>query len=186
MTEKGLYRDDDFSFALKRDDVPTQNDHTLHIHEEYELYCFLSGDAEFIIEANTYPLAPGSIVLMSPSEFHQLRLRSDAPYERFVIMFSPKLISSFDKNSTLLIPYHDRAIGRKNLYTHQQFNGILPIDLLYLAAEREDDPAVARIKVMSSLFMILSSILTIFRSTDEPSRELLPSERELPAPSYSG
>jgi AraC-like DNA-binding protein len=137
----------------------------------------LSGDAEFIVEGNTYPLTPGSIVLMSPLEFHQLRLKSSAPYERFVIMFSHKLISSFDKNNTLLIPFHDRAVGRNNLYTHQQFSNILPIDLLYLAAEQVDDPAIAKIKVMSSLFMILSRILTTFRNSDESSRELLPSER---------
>ncbi len=177
MRENVLYRDDDFSFVLKRDEMPNQDDHPLHIHKVYELFCFLSGDAEYIIEGNTYALTPGSIVLMSPSEFHQLHLKSNAPYERFVIMFSPKLISSFDKNNTLLLPYHDRAVGRNNLYTHRQFNNILPIDLLYLAAERVDDPAVAKIKVMSSLFMILSSILTIFRNTDEPSQELLPSER---------
>lgn len=60
----------------------------LHIHDWYELYCFLSGDADYRIEGNIYPLETGDLLLIRRSESHCLHLRSNAEYRRIVVHFS--------------------------------------------------------------------------------------------------
>lgn len=177
MSKNIIYKDEDFCFSLKQDLTPGESNFDLHIHDEYELYCFLSGEADFLIEGNRYHLTPGAILIMRPGEFHQIHLHSTAPYKRFVIMFSQKLISSFDPLGELLIPYHNRPLGRSNLYLPTKFHKISPIDFLNLAAEEEEDTNVIRIKALSSLFMILSRLLVIFRASGDSANDLSPSER---------
>ncbi len=177
MSKNIIYKDEDFCFSLKQDLTPGESNFDLHIHDEYELYCFLSGEADFLIEGNRYHLTPGAILIMRPGEFHQIHLHSTAPYKRFVIMFSQKLISSFDPLGELLIPYHNRPLGRSNLYLPTKFHKISPIDFLNLAAEEEKDTNVIRIKALSSLFMILSRLLVIFRASGDSANDLSPSER---------
>lgn len=177
MNQDVLYDSELISFSRKTNLFPDNDFFNLHIHDDYELYCFISGDAYFVIEGNRYPLTPGCIVIIRPSEFHRVYVSSSVPYERFVVQFSKKLINSFDRDGTLLIPYHDRPLGRDNLYPPSKFNGILPIDLLNTAAEKENDTAVVRIKVISSLIMLLSRILVAFRDSQGNSAELLTPER---------
>lgn len=177
MSKNIIYKDEDFCFSLKQDLTPGESNFDLHIHDEYELYCFLSGEADFLIEGNRYHLTPGAILIMRPGEFHQIHLHSTAPYKRFVIMFSQKLISSFDPLGELLIPYHNRPLGRSNLYLPTKFHKISPIDFLNLAAEEEEDTNVIRIKALSSLFMILSRLLVTFRASGDSANDLSPSER---------
>ena len=177
MNQDVLYDSELISFSRKTNLFPDNDFFNLHIHDDYELYCFISGDAYFVIEGNRYPLTPGCIVIIRPSEFHRVYVSSSVPYERFVVQFSKKLINSLDRDGTLLIPYHDRPLGRDNLYPPSKFNGILPIDLLNTAAEKENDTAVVRIKIISSLIMLLSRILVAFRDSQGNSAELLTPER---------
>lgn len=57
----------------------------LHTHDNYELYLFLKGDCEYIVEGVTYPLNPNDLIIINDSELHRVRHKSESAYERRVI-----------------------------------------------------------------------------------------------------
>lgn len=69
---------------------PRQEDSSMHLHDDYEILCFLSGDAKYIVEGSVYPLHRGDIIIIARFESHRLLLRSDKPYSRIVMNFNPK------------------------------------------------------------------------------------------------
>ncbi|HWQ06098.1 MAG TPA: AraC family transcriptional regulator [Feifaniaceae bacterium] len=63
-----------------------------HHHEFYELYLFLCGSAEFLIEGQATPLEPYTLLLIPPGRTHSLRfLESGSVYRRTVLWLSPEL-----------------------------------------------------------------------------------------------
>lgn len=92
---------------------PKQDDFKLHTHNDYEIFCFLSGHADYSVEGNRYKLLPGDIIIMRKNEFHHLILKSDAPYGRVVVNFD---IPSNPLNNELLSAFNKRNAGEKNLY----------------------------------------------------------------------
>ena len=57
-----------------------------HQHAFYEIYLFISGNVNYIIEGRTYKLRPGDILLTNNSDIHRPEIiPSIQPYERIVL-----------------------------------------------------------------------------------------------------
>lgn len=56
-----------------------------HQHTFYEIFFFLSGNVNYIIEGKSYRLRPGDILLTSNSDIHRPEIYPGKPYERIVI-----------------------------------------------------------------------------------------------------
>ena len=56
-----------------------------HQHPFYEIFFFLSGNVNYIIEGKNYNLRPGDVLLTSSSDIHRPDIRPGRPYERIVI-----------------------------------------------------------------------------------------------------
>lgn len=62
---------------------------TIHHHDFYEFYFFISGDVTYLIEGKSYYLEPGNIVLVNSKELHQAIINSEEGiYERVVLWIS--------------------------------------------------------------------------------------------------
>ena len=55
------------------------NEVALHHHDFYEIYYFMNGSVNYIIEGRTYNLSPGDLLLISPSELHQPLFLAEKP-----------------------------------------------------------------------------------------------------------
>ena len=75
-----------------------------HFHSFYELYYFLEGDADYLVEGREYHLTPHSLILLSPNVFHGVKVNSDAPYVRTTVYFTPEQIEA-QHRSLLLAPF---------------------------------------------------------------------------------
>lgn len=65
-----------------------------HHHDFYELYLFISGNAEFLIEENTVSLSRNTLLLLPPGCMHSLRfLDEESVYRRTVLWVVPELLS---------------------------------------------------------------------------------------------
>ena len=104
------------------DEHPRQEDYHLHIHNECEILCFLSGDAMYNVEGNMYSLLPGDILLLKNTESHNLILNSKIPYERITVHFQTDEEISGALSKILLAPVLDRPIGQYNLYPYKEFS----------------------------------------------------------------
>lgn len=69
-------------------------DFALHCHAEYELYYYIRGDVSYLVEGQSYPLEPHSMLLLAPGTFHGVRINSDVPYERYCLHFDAALLAS--------------------------------------------------------------------------------------------
>ena len=90
-----------------RDDNPGEV--ALHHHDFYEMYLFLSGNVEYIIESRRYHVMPGDVLLISPDELHQPVFgREQQPYERIVLWIDRSYLEQY---STIGFPLN-RCFGR--------------------------------------------------------------------------
>lgn len=62
-----------------------------HQHLFYEIFFFLSGNVNYIIEGRTYNLRPGDILLTSNSDIHRPDIHPGKPYERIVVWLADDL-----------------------------------------------------------------------------------------------
>lgn len=67
----------------------TQIDFQLHNHDQYEILLFLEGDANYVVEENTYSLEPCDIIIIRKHEMHRIFHNSNKRYHRLVLMVSP-------------------------------------------------------------------------------------------------
>jgi AraC-like DNA-binding protein len=65
----------------------------LHCHNYYEVYYFIDGDADYMVEERGYHLTPHSLLLLSPNVFHGIKINSNKPYHRFALHFYPEIVS---------------------------------------------------------------------------------------------
>jgi len=85
------YRDKDFKSV------------SMHSHDFYELYYFIGGDATYIIEGRRYRLKGGDILLIAPTNLHQLDISSSATeYERIVLWLNPRYVRSLSTEKSNL------------------------------------------------------------------------------------
>lgn len=69
--------------------------HFLHLNDYIEIYVFVSGDVDYIVEDDYIPLDTGDVVLIFPHELHVPIIKSDSTYERFYMLIPLDAFSFF-------------------------------------------------------------------------------------------
>ncbi len=105
----------------KLSENPQKNEYTMHMHDTYEIFSIFSGDADYYVEGNCYPLQHGDIILMRKSESHQIVLKSDEDYGRVVVNFDLPFLNQLDPDHRLMSMYEDRPLGQYNHYSAAMF-----------------------------------------------------------------
>lgn len=81
-----------FEFRHNLDLTPPLVD--FHQHDFYEIFFFLSGNVNYIIEGRNYPLRPGDILLTNNQDIHRPEIQPGRPYERYVIWMEPAFLDA--------------------------------------------------------------------------------------------
>jgi len=68
---------------------------SLHSHDEYEIYLFLEGDSNYVVESKSYALVPGDMIIIRKHEMHRVYHNSNKQYRRMVLMVSPEFFKKF-------------------------------------------------------------------------------------------
>lgn len=102
------------------DEFPLQTRHKPHIHNHYELFCFLSGSAKYSVEGNIYSLHANDILIMPPGESHYMIITENVPCYRMIMDFSPDAILS-NFRSELMKKLEAKPFGEKNYYSAEVF-----------------------------------------------------------------
>jgi AraC family transcriptional regulator, transcriptional activator of pobA len=75
-----------------------------HSHDFYLLMVFTKGGGTHTIDLNTYPIKPGSVFFMSPSEVHSWQLNDDT--DGYILFFNASFyLLDFKVNNLLNIPF---------------------------------------------------------------------------------
>ncbi len=81
-----------------------------HFHDDYEIYYFIEGDVDYLVEGKTYRPKPYSLLLLSPHSFHGVRVNSSKPYERYTLHFNSDLLN-YNQRNLLLSPFPNNIIN---------------------------------------------------------------------------
>lgn len=76
-------------------------DYQLHCHNFFEIYYFLEGDVDYLVEGKHYKPVPHSMLLLAPNVFHGVRVNSERTYRRIALHFYPELLPV--EHQTLLL-----------------------------------------------------------------------------------
>lgn len=104
-----------------------------HQHPFYEIFFFLSGNVNYIIEGKNYSLRPGDILLTGSRDIHRPDIHPGKPYERIVVwladdffghlkdFYGEDLTACFTdaafKDYRLIRPDHQQIVQLKKLCT---------------------------------------------------------------------
>jgi AraC-like DNA-binding protein/mannose-6-phosphate isomerase-like protein (cupin superfamily) len=76
---------------------------SLHHHDFYEFYFFISGDVIYLSEGKSYTLKPGDIILINSTVLHQPIINSNKiTYERIVLWIDKAYLNSLSSEATNL------------------------------------------------------------------------------------
>ena len=78
-----------YKMRSKYNETPTYEKFKFHTHENYEIYMFLEGDVNFIIENKTYSLEPYDVVIAKKHELHNISFLKASQYRRMYLNVWP-------------------------------------------------------------------------------------------------
>lgn len=99
------------------DEAPNAAQFVFHVHDRCEIFYFISGNAQYLVEGSAYPLESGSLLIMRSGEAHCTKILSSERYERYAVNFPLSLFDSFDPKRRLMRAYTDRPLGEGNMFT---------------------------------------------------------------------
>ncbi len=125
-----------FNFSHYKIDSTAKSDYVQHMHTTYEFLLFISGDADYIIEDFKYTLAPLDLLIIPPTNYHYLILKSNKPYERFVLNFPAKagVLDLLDDLAPSGKVYHFKDIPEIKASFEKTESYIQTLSTKYLAA----------------------------------------------------
>lgn len=92
-----------------------------HCHTVYEIYYFISGDADIMVEGQIYPLSPHTLFILAPTVLHGIRVNSRVDYVRNTLFMSPDHLLPERKHLlTNLLPSHKKKPTTELLYEHTE------------------------------------------------------------------
>lgn len=94
------------------DNKPLRVDY--HNHDFYEIYYFISGKVNCVIEGRTYYLKPGDILLINNKEVHRSLIELGKTYERIVVWVHPNYIRNIEQGEIDLTACFDDSARRHN------------------------------------------------------------------------
>ncbi len=155
------------------DELPDAKSFEMHIHDLYEIYFFVSGEVNYLVEGHEYSLEPNTMMIIRPGESHAAKILKEKPYQRYYINFHVSLLDEIDPEHRLLRAFTDRDLGFGNQYRESEF-GDIPLKKIFESMYRcRDNDYNKRLNISIHLFLLLDKINQIFdqRETtqDKPS-----------------
>mgnify|MGYP001638860893 CR=1 FL=1 len=69
--------------------------HHLHINNYIEIYIYISGAVDYVVEDHFYPLESGDIIVITPHEVHKAVIHGQTEYERFYFLVPTDVAAVF-------------------------------------------------------------------------------------------
>ncbi len=143
------------------DENPDDQYFNMHIHEQCEIYFFVTGCVEYLVEGSKYPLDDNSLMIMRPSESHKARIVKSCHYERYAINFPPSFVSSIDPEQKLLQAFTQRSLGKDNLFTSDEID-MNYVKTIFSQMCKDCCDYDKRLTITTHLYMLLDMICKAF------------------------
>lgn len=98
-------------FHHMQTEFPDPSKFERHCHDGFELIYVVRGYGKYIVEGAEYPLAPNTVLLLRPYEYHYVCPQNDCVYERYVIHFSQEMILESVRALSIVQASHKKTMG---------------------------------------------------------------------------
>lgn len=78
-----------YELTEQQTEHPSNVHFQLHNHDNYEIYLFLEGDTQYVVEEKRYNLEPCDIILIRKHEMHRAYHNTPVRYHRMILDISP-------------------------------------------------------------------------------------------------
>lgn len=148
----------------------------LHCHNFYEVYYFIDGDVDYLVEGRRYKPTPHSLLLLSPHVFHGVRINESRTYRRFAMHFHPDILSA-ERRAFLLsaFPTLEKPHGKQVYYENADRCRIS--DYFNALVECAGKPGTFMEHYLPiAVEALLAQIATIADTTEEAAAQTVPSD----------
>lgn len=139
------------------DTSPDEKDFTMHIHDRCEIYFFISGDVEYLVEGSKYPLNDNSLMIMRPAEAHAPKIIGSSTYERYAINFPVDFADHIDPERRLTKIFTERPLGKNNMFSSAEIDMTL-VRKLFSEMCSDNDDYNKRLTINTHLITLLDII----------------------------
>ena len=143
------------------DDCPDDRNFTMHIHEQCEIYFFVSGNVKYLVEGSEYILDENSLMIMRPAEAHKAQITGCDRYERYAVNFPLSFAEIIDPDGTLVKAFTERQLGRNNLFEASSLDMSL-VKKLFTEMCADNTDYERQLTIRTHLFMLLDMISRAF------------------------
>lgn len=145
------------------DTAPSDTEFFMHIHEGCEIFFFVSGSIEYLVEGSRYSLPENSIMIMRPSEAHRAQILNSVKYERYAINFPLSHFNTIDPEGRLVYAFTSRPLGQDNLFTSDELDTLM-LKRFFEAIFEAGDEYERTLSLNTHLPLILNMIYRAFSS----------------------
>lgn len=157
-------------------DISTRSteDFTLHCHNFYEVYFFLEGNIDYLVEGQKYTPTPQSLLLLPPHAFHGARINDPRAYRRFSLHFHPDILS-MERRAFLLsvFPSPEKFCRQAIYFEHTKKDGLISyFEALKNCASQSG--AIQAMLLPVCIEALLARILSMQTPADYDAKDLKP------------
>ncbi len=130
-----------------------------HCHDRYEILYVVSGNGRCIVEGNEFVLEAGTLILMSPFQYHHVEINpADMPYERYCAHFTKDYLAS--DGARILDALTKYNEGKAGYYPPSELSGEVAsvFERINTAADFPDRQKNSYIKLLLSELLVLLSV----------------------------
>jgi AraC-like DNA-binding protein len=141
--------------------------HQIHCHNVYEIYYFIEGDVDYLVEGKLYRPTPHSLLLLSPHVFHGVKVRSDNPYRRFTLHFHPDLLQP-ERRPLLLSAFpSNEKHSRREVY-YENLTGTQLVSFFEALVSLADQSEQLKRQLLPAYIEAILAQLTLICQTQSP------------------
>lgn len=116
-------KNDLVDFSKKRT-VENTEEFYLHCHGFYEIYYFVSGHVDYMVEGTHYSPKPGTLIFFKPGSIHGVKIHGDREYIRYTFHFMPDIIPP-EHREVLFSPFYEETVYHENVELFSCFDYVL-------------------------------------------------------------
>ena len=140
---------------------PEDSKFSMHIHEQCEIYFFITGNVEYLVEGSNYPLNESCLIITRPAEVHKAKILGTERYERYAINFPLSFVKSIDPKGVLTQAFTERPLGTNNLLRSPELDMKL-VQKLFAEIFLDEDDYTKQVTLKTHLLLLLDMIYRAF------------------------
>lgn len=156
---------DYITFSYNESEYTTDR-HDLHCHNFYEIYFFMEGDVDYLVEGHRYRPTPGSLLLLSPNVFHGVKIVKNQVYKRISVHFHPDILTPERRTFLLSVFPTQETLHQEQIFYEHTDRFLLPfffeslLDCISIPDELTDRLLPIRIESLLSQIVAMTEVLS--------------------------